>query len=491
MRFILLFLILIINYSSYSQSISIKSIDESEFPIIRLIVSINSESNKLEDNIKIIENSKNIIPEIKSIKNKNFVNQRNICILIENSFYIYKNKLHNSIKKTLQESLSVLDKQDRINVLYFGKLTNSNCNVCYLSAAPSSNKKLFNKIITDNYLPSTDSSYFNNELYKSILEASKYLSNEEFINDEKIIILISRALNLSDELHNLNDSIIQFLNKKQIQFNSIIINTESKNALQELQKLSSKTKGEFHIIAVSELEQQIIQSIEKIKNIKSSNQQNTFEISFKTSQKGSLNSFKLITEDKEIESSFRNPRHNGFIYKNLNIVFIVSFVFIIFIIVFLYYYNKSKIIKIIKKKELVYIKDIEKQNKILRKEIEKYHANPGKAIPDFNQFNSNKTIVGSGGAVPEIMIQAENFSKSFEITKLLMSIGRDLNNDIVIPDQTISAQHATLSNEGGFFYISDHNSTNGIFVNDIRINKSRIQTDDNIRMGAVFLKIKY
>ena len=72
-----------------------------------------------------------------------------------------------------------------------------------------------------------------------------------------------------------------------------------------------------------------------------------------------------------------------------------------------------------------------------------------------------------------------------------MSIGRADDNDIVIHNRTVSSHHATLSFEGGVFYISDNDSTNGIFVNDIKITKSKVNNDDIIRIGAVFAKLKY
>ncbi len=79
----------------------------------------------------------------------------------------------------------------------------------------------------------------------------------------------------------------------------------------------------------------------------------------------------------------------------------------------------------------------------------------------------------------------------FELSKMIMTIGRGQNNDIVVDNRTVSANHAALSFEGGLFYITDNNSTNGTFINDIRITKGKICPEDIVRLGAVFAKINY
>jgi pSer/pThr/pTyr-binding forkhead associated (FHA) protein len=48
-----------------------------------------------------------------------------------------------------------------------------------------------------------------------------------------------------------------------------------------------------------------------------------------------------------------------------------------------------------------------------------------------------------------------------------------------------------LSYEGGNYYLTDNNSTNGTFVNDFKITKTMINTQDVIRMGAIFIKIQF
>lgn len=51
------------------------------------------------------------------------------------------------------------------------------------------------------------------------------------------------------------------------------------------------------------------------------------------------------------------------------------------------------------------------------------------------------------------------------------TIGRSSNNDIQIPEQHVSRQHAVINHRDGVFVISDLGSSNGVFVNDNRVSE--------------------
>ena len=66
------------------------------------------------------------------------------------------------------------------------------------------------------------------------------------------------------------------------------------------------------------------------------------------------------------------------------------------------------------------------------------------------------------------------------------TMGRSKSNDYTLKIDKVSRHHACLTEKGGMYYITDTNSTNGIRVNGIRIDKDseyRIAEGDTIKMS--------
>ena len=71
---------------------------------------------------------------------------------------------------------------------------------------------------------------------------------------------------------------------------------------------------------------------------------------------------------------------------------------------------------------------------------------------------------------------------------MTISIGNNEDNDIVIKDPSISQVHAQLElRPNGHLWIVDSNSRNGIFINNRRVNKSKIDEKDQIVLGSKLL----
>ena len=67
-------------------------------------------------------------------------------------------------------------------------------------------------------------------------------------------------------------------------------------------------------------------------------------------------------------------------------------------------------------------------------------------------------------------------------------IGRGAKADLSLADTTVSYRHAMVENIGGRIWISDMGSTNGVYVNDVRIGeKTPLQAGDVIRLGEQIL----
>ncbi|WP_065339816.1 FHA domain-containing protein [Azoarcus olearius] len=62
-------------------------------------------------------------------------------------------------------------------------------------------------------------------------------------------------------------------------------------------------------------------------------------------------------------------------------------------------------------------------------------------------------------------------------------IGRGEDNDIVLPDGSVSAQHAWILNENGRHRLMNMLSTNGTFINDHKAHEAPLKDGDRIRLG--------
>ncbi len=70
----------------------------------------------------------------------------------------------------------------------------------------------------------------------------------------------------------------------------------------------------------------------------------------------------------------------------------------------------------------------------------------------------------------------------------VITIGRDISNDIVIHDSKVSRHHLQIISEANNFRIVDFNSTNGTFVNDKRISgEITLLPNDIVRVGNTVL----
>lgn len=70
-----------------------------------------------------------------------------------------------------------------------------------------------------------------------------------------------------------------------------------------------------------------------------------------------------------------------------------------------------------------------------------------------------------------------------------VTIGRSSTNDIYIPEQHVSRQHAVINYRDGVFMLNDLNSANGTFVNDIQIEEPfPLASGDVIRLYVPILE---
>jgi FHA domain len=70
------------------------------------------------------------------------------------------------------------------------------------------------------------------------------------------------------------------------------------------------------------------------------------------------------------------------------------------------------------------------------------------------------------------------------------TLGRDVNNAIVLEDDFVSAQHAALTYRGRAWYLEDVGSTNGTFVNGSQISGIvPVAFGDELQLGQIRLRL--
>ena len=81
-------------------------------------------------------------------------------------------------------------------------------------------------------------------------------------------------------------------------------------------------------------------------------------------------------------------------------------------------------------------------------------------------------------------------NRNFRLTGRRAIIGRDQSCDIVLSDSSISRRHAVLEQRRKQYVIRDLNSTNGTFVNGIRITEKVLKLEDEIKLGTTLCAIR-
>ena len=90
-----------------------------------------------------------------------------------------------------------------------------------------------------------------------------------------------------------------------------------------------------------------------------------------------------------------------------------------------------------------------------------------------------------------VVISGKPLGKSFYLTQETMILGRDLAADISIGETAISGRHTEFLISAAGVQVRDLGSTNGTFINDVRLSKDVVHTlndGDLVRCGSTLLK---
>lgn len=92
-------------------------------------------------------------------------------------------------------------------------------------------------------------------------------------------------------------------------------------------------------------------------------------------------------------------------------------------------------------------------------------------------------------SIPAINLKGEEKTYHFTIPEI--TIGRAGTCNCILNDNTVSAQHSLLVYRQGQWWLSDTNSTNGTFINEIPVESPTVlRNGDLIRCGQVTLNVE-
>jgi ABC-type multidrug transport system ATPase subunit/pSer/pThr/pTyr-binding forkhead associated (FHA) protein len=90
---------------------------------------------------------------------------------------------------------------------------------------------------------------------------------------------------------------------------------------------------------------------------------------------------------------------------------------------------------------------------------------------------AGKSLIFRTGLEPTLKVETVDLSKD------RIRIGRDPSNDFAIDHPVVSKNHAEIVKQGGKYFVVDLGSTNGTFVNGIKIKRHELQELDRIVIG--------
>jgi two-component system, cell cycle response regulator len=101
----------------------------------------------------------------------------------------------------------------------------------------------------------------------------------------------------------------------------------------------------------------------------------------------------------------------------------------------------------------------------------------------------DKSKSGGGACLVMIHPPGPDIGKRVPLANPQYVVGRDNTADFTVPRNSVSRQHARLSqDDGGEWSVDDLNSTNGTFVNEARIRTSKLADGDQVRFGDAIYK---
>ena len=494
MKKILLATLLLAALSVSAQSIEVSSKD---FPNIKL--SITSEKKITKENVKITQ--KNTPIEFVIIeqedKEQNQAVGKSIYFLVETSGFT-SNAVINNFKIGLSDFVRKAPEGTSFNASSFWKANAESKILNNLSVDFTSNKDAFIEEVKQKIKPVTDSQQ-QADIHKAIYDAIEYIGKTSDA-PQKYLIVLTAGVNKSYSPIKIEDCADK-ASQNSVQVFSLVYKTGYAYALDNLKKLSDKTQGKSLLVNSSKEITDALEDFLKTETAQTNSTKN-YEISFTLPKSEDIEGLSISVAGKSQDIKINLPEKNEEAEpkKEGNTLSIIGGVVLVLAIIGFLAYKRQEKQKQVRQAEQDKLKtqlaqqqqQFQQEQQALQQQIQQskqlstqVKEEPKKEEPQ--KFDPKKTYIGGGGGTPTLSVSGQGFQKNFLLHKTTMTIGRKEGNDIVIPIETVSSNHATLTNEAGNWFITDNNSTNGVILNGNRVQKHILKQGDKIQLGGALL----
>ncbi len=87
---------------------------------------------------------------------------------------------------------------------------------------------------------------------------------------------------------------------------------------------------------------------------------------------------------------------------------------------------------------------------------------------------------GRGQATAQLVLETPDGPHVFPLETNLVTIGRGLNNDLIVEDARVSRQHSQIRYKSRRYFIGDLGSTNGTYLNGAQVTTDQVLHDGDI-----------
>ena len=481
---VLLIVTLFIFNSVKSQEIQILSIDSSHYPTIKLKIAFKGDKSLDSNQLKIEQKGSNLSFSIFDKSGKSPQTKgRSIYYLVEGSGNT-SGKILRTLKKGITESLKNLHPNDIVNLGWFGSYELDSSNLKLINRKFISDLDKFSDLISENIKSKKDSLGYS-ELNRNILSSFDYLLTQNKLPEKKLFIVLSvdrdkSVLGKINPTECINISKINGIPIHSITF----LDSDSSYKSGQITEISSETGGE-NIIVYSQ--EEIEKALNKLYDLStlSIDDESLFDLEF------------IINEDSSQSKSKIELSYNGIrqfiIIGNPNTIVLIPQDYK------KYLWYSIAILGVIVMIMLL-INLFSRKGKQVSDEFE----SPTESDLSTNTENKNtntrpKSMLTEENIIapiiekptgPSVLLSLQGRTTPFVITKNETTIGRHDSNDIPIPEQTVTGKHAKIVLENGALTLVDLGSTNGTFVNGVRIRSHELKSGDRFRLGNVEMTLK-